>query len=196
MKILTTKPKDPGRTRSYKGAAGQLFAMSEFALRFYNVAIPQIDIGDDIFVVNDVTTERFSVQVKTAFKVEKRKKENAVAFGFTTKEVAVTKKEGPDYFFFAARVDGSWRYIFVSRQALDAFYQQDNFGTKYTSEKGITNVSFNFILNLTSRKLTCSGIDFSKYLDATSKGWEDFPPVQHPVTKKSAKPTPEGDRAR
>jgi hypothetical protein len=35
------------------GKAGQLAVMAEFALRGYNVAMPEIDIGDDIFAVND-----------------------------------------------------------------------------------------------------------------------------------------------
>lgn len=38
---------------SYTGKAGQLFAMSEFLMLGYNVAIPEVDRGDDIFVVRD-----------------------------------------------------------------------------------------------------------------------------------------------
>lgn len=37
----------------YLGKAGHLTVMSEFLLRGWNVAIPEIDIGDDIFVVQD-----------------------------------------------------------------------------------------------------------------------------------------------
>jgi len=39
--------------RSHFGMAGQLAAMSEFLLRGYNVAVPAVDVGDDIFVVDD-----------------------------------------------------------------------------------------------------------------------------------------------
>ena len=36
------------------GTAGQLAVMSELCFRGYNVAMPEIDIGDDIFVVTDI----------------------------------------------------------------------------------------------------------------------------------------------
>jgi hypothetical protein len=39
--------------RSHYGMAGHLAAMSEFVLRGYNVAIPMVDVGDDVFVVDD-----------------------------------------------------------------------------------------------------------------------------------------------
>jgi hypothetical protein len=35
---------------NYVGRAGQLAVMAEFLLRGYNVAIPEVDEGDDIFV--------------------------------------------------------------------------------------------------------------------------------------------------
>ena len=36
---------------NYVGRAGQLAVMSEFLLRGYNVAIPEVDEGDDVLVV-------------------------------------------------------------------------------------------------------------------------------------------------
>ena len=50
----------------YVGKAGQLAVMAELALRGYNVAIPEMDIGDDVFVLNDATGALSRVQVKTA----------------------------------------------------------------------------------------------------------------------------------
>lgn len=37
----------------YVGRAGQLAVMAELLLRGYNVAIPEVDVGDDVFVVRD-----------------------------------------------------------------------------------------------------------------------------------------------
>ena len=37
----------------YLGKAGHMAVMSEFLTRGWNVAIPEVDIGDDIFVVQD-----------------------------------------------------------------------------------------------------------------------------------------------
>lgn len=51
---------------NYVGKAGQLFVMSEFLMLGWNVAIPEVDRGDDIFAVKDEQGELWRVQVKTA----------------------------------------------------------------------------------------------------------------------------------
>jgi hypothetical protein len=50
----------------YFGKAGHLFVMAEFLLRGWNVAIPEVDEGDDIFVVKHEDGKLIRVQVKTA----------------------------------------------------------------------------------------------------------------------------------
>ena len=50
----------------YLGKAGHLAVMSEFLILGWNVAIPEVDIGDDIFVVQDDNGTLRRVQVKTA----------------------------------------------------------------------------------------------------------------------------------
>jgi hypothetical protein len=45
----------------YFGKAGHLFVMSEFLLRGWNVAIPEVDVGDDIFVVKDFNGELVTI---------------------------------------------------------------------------------------------------------------------------------------
>ena len=50
----------------YLGKAGQLAAMSFFLMRGWNVATPEVDIGDDIFVVDDKQGFFNRIQVKTA----------------------------------------------------------------------------------------------------------------------------------
>jgi len=52
--------------------AGHLAVMSELALRGYNVAIPQIDVGDDVFVVNDETGVMSRLQVKTSSRTRQK----------------------------------------------------------------------------------------------------------------------------
>ena len=52
--------------QSRVGRAGQLAVMSEFLLHGYNVAIPELDVGDDIWAVQDVSGKLWRVQVKTA----------------------------------------------------------------------------------------------------------------------------------
>jgi len=50
----------------YLGKTGHLSVMSEFLTRGWNVAIPEVDIGDDIFVVQDDNGTLRRVQVKTS----------------------------------------------------------------------------------------------------------------------------------
>lgn len=54
------------KQNSYTGRGGQFAVMAEFVVRGYNVAIPEIDVGDDIFVVKDSNGDLSRVQVKTA----------------------------------------------------------------------------------------------------------------------------------
>jgi hypothetical protein len=51
---------------NFVGKAGQLAVMAEFLLRGYNVAMPEVDVGDDIFVVNDGVERLWRIQEKTA----------------------------------------------------------------------------------------------------------------------------------
>jgi hypothetical protein len=50
----------------YFGKAGHLFVMAEFLLRGWNVAIPEVDEGDDIFVVKHEDGKLIRIQVKTS----------------------------------------------------------------------------------------------------------------------------------
>jgi hypothetical protein len=50
----------------YLGKAGHLAVMSGFLILGWNVAIPEVDIGDDIFVVQDDNGTLRRVQVKTS----------------------------------------------------------------------------------------------------------------------------------
>ncbi len=47
--------------------------MSEFLVRGWNVAIPEVDVGDDIFVVKDSSGAFLRVQVKTSSAINNHK---------------------------------------------------------------------------------------------------------------------------
>ncbi len=57
----------------YLGKAGHLSVMSEFLMLGWNVAIPEVDIGDDIFVVQDNSGTLRRVQVKTSTSTVRKK---------------------------------------------------------------------------------------------------------------------------
>jgi hypothetical protein len=81
----------------YIGKAGQLAVMSELSRRGYNVAIPEIDIGDDVFALNDATSQLSRIQVKTATGKE-LKRHDAFRCQFSLKRKHVlSSKSGTHY---------------------------------------------------------------------------------------------------
>ncbi len=52
------------RSNFYIGRAGQLAVMAEFLLRGWNVALPEVDVGDDVFVVKDEGGDLFESRSK------------------------------------------------------------------------------------------------------------------------------------
>ncbi len=52
--------------KTHFGRAGEYFAMSELLLRGWNVAVPVVDVGDDIFVIDDRDKVAYRVQAKTS----------------------------------------------------------------------------------------------------------------------------------
>ncbi|WP_353259823.1 group I intron-associated PD-(D/E)XK endonuclease, partial [Prochlorothrix hollandica] len=54
------------RYNLYLGQAGQAAVMAEFLVRGWNVAVPQVDVGDDLFIIRDNNGQFLRVQVKTA----------------------------------------------------------------------------------------------------------------------------------
>jgi len=92
------------RQNPYVGKAGHLAAMAEFLLRGWNTAIPEVDIGDDIYVVEDGDGTLIRVQVKTAHaKWHKSGKTYGCTFALRADQVqadAVT----PLYYVFMVRI--------------------------------------------------------------------------------------------
>jgi hypothetical protein len=79
--------------KSHFGAAGQLAAMSEFLLLGYNVAIPQVDVGEDVLVVDDRQGDLRRVQVKTADARGKSTPAYRLAFGFPRAQLIAPAKK-------------------------------------------------------------------------------------------------------
>jgi hypothetical protein len=66
------------RANLYLGRAGQMAVMAEYLARGWNVAIPEVDVGDDIFVVRDIDGNLSRIQVKTASAQDRK-------FGYSAK---------------------------------------------------------------------------------------------------------------
>ena len=145
----------------YFGRAGQLFVMSEFLLRSWNVAIPEVDEGDDIFVVKHETGRLMRIQVKAA--QSKTQKEGFYAqFNISVKQLSdITKGY---HFVFVVRNQNHWEEILIIRQSnLFDMFETQNLGSLHKD---------NITLRLTFKngKVTNKTIDLTEY----QNNFEDF----------------------
>lgn len=113
-------------TSQYVGKAGQLAVMSELAFRGYNVAIPEVDIGDDVFAVNDANGNLWRLQVKTAS--EKRQKASS-RYQFRIKHTGLAQSVYPDlHIALVMRKGDTWKYLISSRQVLNNYVLSGQLG--------------------------------------------------------------------
>jgi hypothetical protein len=101
----------------YFGKAGHLFVMSEFLLRGWNVAIPEVDEGDDIFVVKHELGRLIRIQVKTS-RAKLQKDGFSATFSLSTKQLEDVSKNDIFYVFLVRGEDAWERPIIISREAL------------------------------------------------------------------------------
>lgn len=151
----------------YLGKAGQLAAMSYFLMRGWNVATPEVDVGDDLFVVEDKKGIFYRVQVKTAQAIKRR---NGYSVQFNLPLAQIQSFIDPDiYYVFVVWHNNQWsNVLIISREDLADFYSEKNIGSVF-KENLILYVSFQ------SDKITCSEVDFTHF----NNNFEDFPLILH-----------------
>jgi hypothetical protein len=157
------------RNKLYLGRAGQFIAMSEFLIRRWNVAMPEVDIGDDIFVVKDATGEFARIQVKTST-VKDNKRSHGVQFRLPFGQLETEFKPDLIYFFVMYHDLGWNRFVIIKRDELYKKVQIDKVGTRAGDY-----VQIYFSINESKDKVTCSSIDFTEYLN----NFADFQPIDH-----------------
>ena len=113
--------------------------MAELALRGYNIATPEIDTGDDVFTVNDVTGAMWRLQVKTS---NGRFRARTEQFSFRIRETAIQNPQTPElYFIFVLRREiGTWSFVVIERPVLRN-YAHNGLGTLHNGYRNI-NMSF------------------------------------------------------
>lgn len=149
----------------YLGKAGHLTIMAEFLIRGWNVAIPEVDIGDDIFVVQDENGLLKRVQVKTSTSTVRK---SGYSAQFTVPITQLTKVKGI-YYVFMVRHNNKWTQPVIIRQdfLLDC-YQYLKIGTE-------SNGNLNLYFSYSTDKVECSGVDLTKYIS----DFTDFPLIEY-----------------
>jgi hypothetical protein len=148
----------------YVGKAGHLAVMSELALRGYNVAMPEIDVGDDIFAVNDSNGSLYRVQVKTSQGTQRNKSVTA-QFRIRLSQIRNNALTPDLSYVFVARRKVRWKFLVMERAVLLHLMNNDGVGTESGGYLQLT-VTFK-----DDQTVTASGSDLSRYY----KDWSRWP---------------------
>jgi hypothetical protein len=162
--------------RAFFGRSGHLAVMAEFLHRRINVAIPEVDVGDDIFVVKGVAVEVTRVQVKGATAREQQNSYFAL-INVPEDQLSVPQDNPPLVYVFPIRrragKQGRWYdFIVIRRGTLFAKYVNEQAGSRYVDPKGKPYVQFQIVFTDTTARSGPGQIDFQNYRDA----WEPWPP--------------------
>jgi hypothetical protein len=150
---------------TYVGKAGHLAAMAEFLLRGYNVAMPEVDEGDDIFVVEDQSGRLWRVQVKTAIGQRRRAGWRAT-YSVSFDQIKMDKT--PELFFvFVLRRESIWEFLVIRRDMLFTELGDHQVGSRSGGNVLLT-VTFQ------DNAVLCSGRDWQEYRD----NWSEWPVIE------------------
>lgn len=150
----------------YVGRGGQMAVMAEFLMRGYNVAIPEVDTGDDIFVVREGLIEHSRIQVKTAVTSPLRQGYSA-RYTVKLSQLVDMASYGTWYVFANWAVDRWASFLIISRENLYRLYDHHNIGS--VNKNGLLSLYFSY----TDKSATCSEQDFTPYLN----NWRDWPQI-------------------
>lgn len=155
---------------SFTGRAGQLAVLSELLIRGVNVAIPEVDEGEDTlaFVRDDVGIDR--IQVKTAVAVSLKTAGNYSA-RVSVPLAHLDDRDRIDLFYvFAVRLEDAWSdFVILSRRELVRQQRKARVGHVNT-RAGELQLTLSFSL----AALTCSEQDWTPFRNA----WQTLPVLQ------------------
>jgi hypothetical protein len=110
--------------KTHFGRAGEFVAMSEILLRGWNVAVPVVDIGDDVFVINDSNKTTYRMQVKSCRMTKKKDGSSIAKFTVSRQQLRAPHEIELIYMFLIRDVAiSSWCFLVVPRDQLDTIHR-------------------------------------------------------------------------
>jgi hypothetical protein len=158
----------------YIGASGEFAVKSEFLIRGWNVATPEVDIGTDVFVINDNTGRAFRIQVKST-NISRYKRAKGFSFSINISTLQMRDGNRPDLFFvfplrdISAGTNGMWVHFMIF--SLDNLYTLlSNIGYNLTIDKKLR-----LLFSHRNGKTTLKSTDTSQHLDK----WDYWDKLRH-----------------
>lgn len=139
--------------------------MSELLARGYNVARPEVDVGDDIISVSDLDGQVTLVQVKAAN--PKPTSSGVLLCRFAVREEQVRAERALEFYFAClVRDKGGWtHFIILPQDALREAYASGCLGKP--NRKG----NLTFKVTIDGDKVSCHGQDWSGHLGNWDVRW-------------------------
>ena len=145
--------------------------MAELLFRGWNTAIPEVDVGDDIFVVHDRDGNLHRVQVKTTATAKPLQTGDGYTSQFKVPLLQLETPKFPDItYIFATRIHDHWgAFVVIDREALYREHQEHGIGSKDKN-------SLVLRLRFEGTRIICSRHDLSQYRN----DWDSrFPVITH-----------------
>ncbi len=157
---------------AYTGRGGQMAAQAELLMRHLNVAVPEIDEGEDVFAFRTGIGEVVRIQVKTANASPLKEAGRYVGRVSVPLEQLLASSREELYYVFAIRRDESWAdFVIISRQELILLYQDEGVGHP-NQRAGELQLHLSF----GPTTLTCGGVGLQAYRNA----WQQLPLLRQP----------------
>jgi hypothetical protein len=150
--------------------------MAELLMRKCNVAIPDVDVGEDLFAFMEGQDEIARLQIKTG-QAKRYRNGRGYRAQFSLPLRQIEKFDKPVLFYvLAVRLDNWWEDVFIIRRAQVKKYLEGPvpFGSENRSSGDLVltlRVTKNEDVPEDSR---CGGVDMSPYCNA----WSSLPPLR------------------
>jgi hypothetical protein len=155
------------RKNLYVGRAGQMAVMAELLWRGWNVALPEVDVGDDVLVVKDDSGDLWRIQVKTAT-AQPQQDGYSAQFRISLRQLRTSRTPDLIYIFAMRSITGWEPFVIMDRDTLRLEHEIH----------GVGSVSADHVvLRLVSSRssLWCSRRDFQPY----RSDWSRWPVIPH-----------------
>ena len=152
----------------YLGRSGQMAVMARLLHRGYNVAVPEVDRGDDLYVMHDEIGELTRVQVKSATARGVKR----VSGAFNISRAQLERPHQPELFYVLALHDqGVWRdFLIIPRLELD--WLRAAHGVGHLSDHGRRLLLY---VSFSEEGVRCNNTSLTAYRE----NWSHWPDARH-----------------